>query len=102
VAGAAAAFGAPKLKPPVVPVVAPVFDGAAAVVVFVVALVVEVDELPPKENPPEVPEKGLLAGGWENENDADLPRVEPVVVEGVEPNIFAARMCGMNAEQGRW
>lgn len=89
VAGAAfvdAGF-APKLKPPVAGAAA-----AVAVAVFVVAALVVLLAPPPKEKPPEVPEKGLLAGGCENEKEADRPSVEPVEAAGVEPNIVAAAM----------
>lgn len=75
---------APKLKPPAAPV-------GCAVIVLVLAVVFvvlfELLALPPNEKPPEVPEKGLLAGGWEKENDADRPSVEPVDAAGVEPNM---------------
>lgn len=42
---------------------------------------------PPNEKPPDVPAKGLLAGGCENEKDADRPSVDPVEAAGVEPNM---------------
>lgn len=79
VAEVMAAGLAPKLKPPVVAEA----DCAGVVVGFEVVLPAP----PPKEKPPEEPEKGLLAGGWEKEKDADRPRVEPVDAAGVEPNI---------------
>lgn len=72
---------APKLKPPVAACAAAVPAVEVAVLVFVAP--------PPKEKPPDVPEKGLLAGGCEKENEADRPSVEPVAgAEGVEPNIL--------------
>lgn len=80
VAVVVAAGLAPKLNPPVVAKAV----CAGVVVAFEVVLLAA---SPTKEKPPEVPEKGLLAGGCEKEKDADRPRVEPVDAAGVEPNM---------------
>lgn len=85
VAGAAVVAGlAPKLKPPVAGA------AVAAAVPVVAVLVVALLAPPPKEKPPDVPEKGLLAGGWEKEKEAERPNVEPVDAAGVEPNMVVA------------